>query len=62
MSGAELAGTDPVDYRTYDGTLAMHQHLAECIRTGTMPVSDVRDVIHTSMLVARLEGDSAPAP
>ena len=36
----------------------MHQHFAECVRTGKTPISDIRDVIHTAPLVAQLEGDS----
>ena len=59
LSGGEISGSEPEDTRGYDGTLAMHQHLAECIRTGRTPISDIRDVIHTSHLVARLEGNGA---
>ena len=58
-SGAELAGVDPAAQHEYDGTMEMHRHFAECIRTGDRPISDIRDVIHTSRLVAQLEGNSA---
>ena len=57
LTGAEINGTKADDPRSYEGTLAMHQHFAECIRDGKTPTSDIRDVIHTSRLVARLEGN-----
>ena len=56
VTGAELAGVEATDVQSYDGLLAMHQHFADCIRTGQTPSTDIRDVIHTSRLVARLEG------
>ncbi len=56
LTGAEINGTKADDPRSYEGTLAMHQHFAECIRDGKTPTSDIRDVIHPSRLVARLEG------
>ena len=56
LSGAGIDGVDAGDARAYDGTLRMHQHFAECIRTGKTPITDIRDVVHTSRLVARLEG------
>ena len=58
VSGAEIAGAEIGDTRAYDGTLTMHQHFVECVRTGKTPISDIRDVIHTAPLVAQLEGDS----
>ena len=57
VSGAEIEGAEIGDTRAYDGNLTMHQHFAECVRTGKTPITDIRDVIHTSRLVARLEGD-----
>ena len=56
LSGAELDGEKIGDTRAYDGTLRMHRHFAECVRTGQTPITDIRDVVHTSRLVARLEG------
>ena len=59
LSGAEIDGGTADDARSYDGTLTMHQHFAECIRTGQTPSSDIRDVCITSRLVAPLEGSAA---
>ncbi len=56
LSGAEIDGAEKGDTRSYEGTLTMHQHFADCVRTGKTPITDIRDVIHTSRLVARLEG------
>ena len=58
LSGAEIEGAEIADTLAYDGTLTMHQHFVECVRTGKTPITDIRDVIHTSRLVAQLEGDS----
>jgi len=55
LSGAELAGADEDDLFAYEGTLAMHEHFFECVRKGETPCGDIRDVIHTSRLVDRLE-------
>ena len=57
--GADLAGVPVDDPRAYDGTLEMHRHVAASIRDGRTPINDIHDVVHTSDLVARLEGDSA---
>ena len=57
LTGAEIDGAQQGDRLAYDGTVAMHRHFAECVRTGATPLTDIRDVIHTSQLVARLEGD-----
>ncbi len=57
--GADLAGVAADDSRAYDGTLEMHRHVAASIREGRTPINDIRDVVYTSDLVARLEGDSA---
>ena len=56
LSGAEINGTDPDDTPSYEGVLAMHQEFADCVRSGETPSSDIRDVIHTSRLIDRLEG------
>ena len=55
--GAELAGSPSDDTRAYDGVLEMHRHVVTAVTEGTIPINDIRDVIHTSDLVARLEGD-----
>jgi predicted dehydrogenase len=57
LTGAEIEEATQGDKLAYDGTVAMHRHFAECVRTGATPLTDIRDVIHTSHLVARIEGD-----
>ena len=57
LTGAEIEGAKQGDRLAYDGPVAMHRHFAECVRTGATPLTDIRDVIHTSHLVARIEGD-----
>ena len=56
LSGAEVAGVDPKDVDSYEGVLAMHQHFVNCIRNGRIPCSDIRDVVHTSLLVDKMAG------
>lgn len=56
--GVELSREDPLDTIAFDGTVAMHRHFAECIRTGVTPSTDVRDVIKTSHLVDQLGGNA----
>lgn len=51
----EVVGADEDDLFAYEGTLAMHEHFFECVRKGETPCGDIRDVIHTSRLVDRLE-------
>ena len=58
IHGAAIRGVDAGDSRVYDGTLDMHRHVAEAIAAGRIPLNDIRDVVHTSELVARLEGGS----
>ena len=55
--GAHLAGMPSDDTRAYDGVLEMHRHVVTTVVKGGIPINDIRDVIHTSDLVARLEGD-----
>ena len=57
IPGAELSDEESSDVVTLDGTVAMHRHFAECIRTGVTPSSDVRDVIKTSHLVDQMAGN-----
>ena len=59
VHGAELEGADPEDSHAYDGTLEMHKHVAESVAAGRIPINDIRDAVHSSDLVARLEGGSA---
>ena len=56
LTGAEVAGSDPDDDLSYNGVLAMHRHIADCIAKGQTPSTDIRDVIHTSRLVDQLAG------
>ncbi|MBM3214503.1 Gfo/Idh/MocA family oxidoreductase [Candidatus Poribacteria bacterium] len=56
VSGATLGGGEPNDGDRYEGVLTMHEHFVECVREGKTPISDIRDVVHTSDLVDRLEG------
>ena len=58
VHGSAIQGEDAADSRAYDGTLEMHRHVAESIAAGRVPINDIRDVVHTSDLVARLEGGS----
>ena len=58
VHGSAIQGVDAADSRAYDGTLEMHRHVAESIAAGRVPINDIRDVVHTSDLVARLEGGS----
>ena len=58
VHGADLQDADPEDSHAYDGTLEMHKHVAESVAAGRIPINDIRDAIHTSNLVARLEGGS----
>lgn len=57
VSGWQIADAGQKDTAAYDGTLAMHQHFIECIRTGHQPLTDIRDTIHSMQLVADIEGD-----
>ncbi|HRW10980.1 MAG TPA: Gfo/Idh/MocA family oxidoreductase [Caldilineaceae bacterium] len=56
MGGWEVDGVAEADSYLYEGTYTMHQHFLECIRTGQVPSSDLRDAIHTIRLVDQIEG------
>ncbi len=56
MGGWEVDGVDEKDVRRYDGTLTMHEHFLDSIRNGSLPESDLRDVIHTMRLIDQIEG------
>ncbi len=57
VGGWEVDGVDKEDGRLYEGTLTMHQHFLDCIRNGEVPLTDLRDVIHTIHLVDQIEGE-----
>ena len=57
LSGWDLAGVERSDSASYDGTLDMHRHFIECIRSNTQPLTDIRDTVHTMELVAAIEGE-----
>ncbi len=59
VHGSNLFEDAIEDTHAYDGTLEMHKHVTESIINGQTPINDIRDVIHTSELVALLEGNSA---
>lgn len=56
IGGWEVDGVDEKDTRRYDGTLTMHEHFLDCIKSGNLPASDLRDVIHTMRLIDQIEG------
>ena len=56
MGGWEVGGVDEKDVRRYDGTLTMHEHFLDCVENGNVPITDLRDVIHTMRLVDQIEG------
>jgi len=56
IAAVELSDELSDDNVAIDGTVAMHRHFAECVRTGSTPSSDIRDVIKTSHLVDQLAG------
>ncbi len=56
IAAVELSDEPSDDNVAIDGTVAMHRHFAECVRTGSTPSSDIRDVIKTSHLVDQLAG------
>jgi predicted dehydrogenase len=56
MGGWEVDGVDEKDVRRYDGTLTMHEHFLDCVENGNVPITDLRDVIHTMRLVDQIEG------
>ena len=56
LGGWQIDGVDEADTSRYDGVLTMHEHIADCVRTGEKPLTDIRDAIHSMALVAQLEG------
>ena len=60
LQGWEINGDDAEDAPRYEGTLAMHEHFVDSVRNQTIPVSDLRDVIHTIRLVDWIETGHCP--
>jgi hypothetical protein len=56
MGGWEVDGVDQRDSPSYEGVLTMHQHFVESVRNRTVPLTDLRDVIHSIHLVDQIEG------
>ena len=56
MGGWEVDGVEQNDVNRYEGVLTMHEHFLDCVRNKKVPISDLRDVIHTVHLVDQIEG------
>ena len=56
MGGWEVDGVDQNDSPSYEGALTMHRHFVDCVRNKKVPLTDVRDVIHSMHLVDQIEG------
>lgn len=56
VTGWSLEDVAQDDAAAYDGTLAMHRHFIECVRTQQQPLTDIRDAIRSMQLVADIEG------
>ena len=56
LTGESLNKSDKGRVHDYDGTMEMHNHLISSIEKGQIPINDIRDVVHTSDLVAKIEG------
>ena len=59
LGGWEVDGVDEKDVQRYEGTLTLHEHFLECIKNGEVPLTDLRDVIHTIHLLDQIEGPLA---
>jgi len=55
--GWEVDGVDKSDVDSYEGVLTMHRHFLDCVNHKKVPISDLRDVIHTVHLVDQIEGE-----
>ncbi len=60
MQGWEINGDEADDASSYEGTLAMHAHFVHAIQNQVIPISDLRDVIHTIRLVDWIETGRRP--
>ena len=56
MGGWEVDGVDERDSASYEGVLTMHRHFVDCVRNRQVPLTDLRDVIHSIHLVDQIEG------
>ena len=56
LTGGSINKSDAGRVHNYDGTMEMHNHLISSIQKGQIPINDIRDVVHTSNLVASIEG------
>jgi len=55
LNGWEVDGVEEEDVSRYEGTLSMHEHFVDSVLNGTVPLTDLRDAIHSIHLVDRLE-------
>ena len=55
LNGWEVDGVDQEDTNRYEGTLTMHEHFVDCVLNKEVPLTDLRDVIHSIHLVDQLE-------
>ena len=56
MGGWEVDNVDQEDGPRYEGVLTMHEHFIDCIQKKEVPISDLRDVIHSIHLIDQIEG------
>lgn len=56
VNGWEVDGVNEADVHEYEGTLTAHRHFVESVRAGSVPLTDLRDVVNTVDLVDRIEG------
>ena len=56
LTGGSINKSDAGRVHDYDGTMEMHNHLISSIQKGQIPINDIRDVVHTSNLVASIDG------
>jgi predicted dehydrogenase len=56
MGGWEVDGVEQRDSPRYEGVLTMHEHFVDCVKNKKVPLTDLRDVIHSIHLVDQIEG------
>ena len=56
MGGWEVDDVDQRDSANYEGVLTMHRHFVDCVRNRKVPLTDLRDVIHSIRFVDQIEG------
>ena len=57
LGGWDIDGVERDDVPRYEGTLTMHEHFVDCVRNGKVPISDLRDAMHSIHLVDQIEGE-----